>query len=74
MSGREVIAKLNTLAERFASEIEPLVGEQELRAAQAKYLGKRGDVSQLMREMGKLAPEHRREVGSCIQSGEVLDC
>ncbi len=64
MAGQQVIAKLQALADRFAKEIEPLAGEQELRQAQAKYLGKRGDVSQLMREMGKLSPEDRREVGT----------
>ena len=60
----ELIAKLSALGEEFSRAIEPLSAEQDIRDAQARFLGKKGKVSALMREMGKLAPEDRKSVGA----------
>jgi phenylalanyl-tRNA synthetase alpha chain len=37
--------------------------EQEIRAAQARYLGKKGRLSELMKKLGGLAPEERKRFG-----------
>ena len=63
MSPQELITKLEALEEAFATEIAPLSSEQEIRAAQARFLGKKGAVSELMKLMGRLAPDERRSVG-----------
>jgi phenylalanyl-tRNA synthetase alpha chain len=64
VSSQELISKLESLGAEFDSEIAPLCDEQTIRAAQARFLGKKGRVSQLMREMGALAPEERKVVGA----------
>jgi phenylalanyl-tRNA synthetase alpha chain len=63
MEASELIAKLESLEELFAAEIAPLEAEQEIRAAQARFLGKKGAVSELMKLMGRLAPDERKHVG-----------
>ena len=65
---QQIIDELDRLAAALAEEIRPLTTEQEIRAAQARYLGKKGRASELMKALGKLpaeerpAPPHHREV------------
>jgi phenylalanyl-tRNA synthetase alpha chain len=58
-----IINDLDRLAGEFAAEISSLVTEQEIRAAQARYIGKKGKVSELMKLLGRLPPEDRPPVG-----------
>ncbi|HEY4392412.1 MAG TPA: phenylalanine--tRNA ligase subunit alpha [Polyangia bacterium] len=63
MSSGELIAELDRLAGEFAGEIGALATEQEIRLAQARYLGKQGKVSGLMKALGKLPAAERPAVG-----------
>ena len=58
-----IIADLDRLSAEFAAEIDGLATEQEIRAAQARYLGKKGKASELMKTLGRLPPEDRPAVG-----------
>jgi phenylalanyl-tRNA synthetase alpha chain len=58
-----IVADLDRLAGEFAGEIGGLATEQEIRAAQARYLGKKGRVSELMKALGRLPAEDRPVVG-----------
>ena len=58
-----LIAELDRLAAAFAGEIGALATEDEIRLAQARYLGKKGKVSDLMKALGKLPPAERPAVG-----------
>lgn len=72
MSSHDPVATLEALRKEFAQAIEPLSDEQEIRDTQARYLGKKGKVSQLMKEtMRSLAPEERKSVGQAFN--EVKD-
>lgn len=66
MSATELISRLETLGEEFDSAIAPLSDEQEIRNVQARFVGKKGEVSKLMKQMGKLPPEDRRTVGAAF--------
>jgi phenylalanyl-tRNA synthetase alpha chain len=55
--------ELLSLEEAFRKETAPLKSESELRAAQARYLGKKGRVSELMKRLGGLPAEDRPKVG-----------
>jgi phenylalanyl-tRNA synthetase alpha chain len=66
MAAEELISKLNTLGNEFGEALVPLKSEQEIREIQARFLGKKGRVSALMREMGKLPPEDKRSVGAAF--------
>ena len=59
----QLIAELDRLAGEFAREIGGLATEEEIRLAQARYLGKKGKVSELMKALGKLPPAERPAVG-----------
>ena len=59
----KLIAELDRLAGEFAGEIGGLATEEEIRNAQARYLGKKGKVSDLMKALGKLPPAERPAVG-----------
>jgi len=58
-----LIGELDRLAAEFAGEIGALATEEEIRVAQARYLGKKGKVSELMKALGKLPPGERPAVG-----------
>jgi len=60
---QQIIDELDRLAAALAEEIRPLSTEQEIRAAQARYLGKKGRASELMKALGKLPAEERPAVG-----------
>jgi phenylalanyl-tRNA synthetase alpha chain len=62
-AGAQLIADLGRLAEEFEREVQPLAGEMEIRALQARYLGKKGKVSELMKALGRLSAEDRPPVG-----------
>ncbi len=66
MSANELIANLDKLGHEFLAVIQPLADEQAIRAAQAQYLGKKGKVSEVMKELGKLPPGDRPLVGAAV--------
>jgi phenylalanyl-tRNA synthetase alpha chain len=66
MSASELIAKLERLGDEFLELIQPLADEQSIRAAQAQFLGKKGKVSELMKELGKLPASDRPAVGVAV--------
>ena len=63
-----IVADLTALEKAFRDEIAPLGDEQSIRAAQARYLGKKGGVSALMKEMGRLPPEARPRLGEVVNA------
>jgi phenylalanyl-tRNA synthetase alpha chain len=64
MTTADIISSLERLGGEFAQAIEPLADEQAIRAAQAQFLGKKGKVSELMKELGKLPPGDKPVVGA----------
>ena len=62
-STQDLISQLERLGGEFAATIAPLTDEQSIRAAQAQFLGKKGQVSQVMKELGRLPPAERPLVG-----------
>jgi phenylalanyl-tRNA synthetase alpha chain len=60
----ELAAQFQTLQADFASEVAGLATEQEIRAAQARFLGKKGRVSELMKLLGRIPPAERSAVGA----------
>jgi phenylalanyl-tRNA synthetase alpha chain len=63
VSAQALIDELLRLEGAFRAEIAPLTAEQDIRAAQARYLGKKGNVSELMKQLGKLPASDRPAVG-----------
>jgi phenylalanyl-tRNA synthetase alpha chain len=68
---QEIILELDRLAAGLAAEIGPLVTEQDIRAAQARYLGKKGKASELMKALGRLPAEDRPAVGEAANRAKA---
>ncbi len=59
---------LETLEAALAAAIEAAEDERALDAARVKALGKKGAISQLMKELGKLPPEARKARGQALNA------
>jgi phenylalanyl-tRNA synthetase alpha chain len=66
MGADQLIANLEQLGNEFQEVIRPLADEQAIRAAQAQFLGKKGKVSEVMKELGRLPPADRPLVGAAV--------
>jgi phenylalanyl-tRNA synthetase alpha chain len=66
MSANELISNLERLGDEFLTMIQPLADEQAIRAAQAQFLGKKGKVTEAMKELGKLPASERPLVGAAV--------
>jgi phenylalanyl-tRNA synthetase alpha chain len=66
MQASDLIASLERLGTEFEHVIAPLVDEQAIRAAQAQFLGKKGKVTEAMKELGKLPASDRPAVGVAV--------
>jgi phenylalanyl-tRNA synthetase alpha chain len=55
------LEELNTAAVKAIADLQSL---EELEQLRVKYLGKKGQLSQILRGMGKLSPEERPAIGS----------
>ncbi|MBS4023557.1 MAG: phenylalanine--tRNA ligase subunit alpha [Dethiobacter sp.] len=56
--------KLNEISLQAGREIITAATQEELRQIQVRYLGKKGEITTILRGMGQLAPEQRPLVGS----------
>jgi phenylalanyl-tRNA synthetase alpha chain len=63
-SASELIARFEALQGEFAREIAGLTTEQDIRAAQARFLGKKGQLSEVMKLLGRVPPADRGAVGA----------
>ena len=66
----EMIANLERLGDEFLTVIRPLADEQSIRAAQAQFLGKKGKVSELMKELGRLPAADKPLVGAAVNKAK----
>ena len=70
---RALIASLDRLAGGVRGRDRRARDEQAIRAAQAQFLGKKGKVSELMKELGKLPPADRPAVGAAANKVKQSD-
>jgi phenylalanyl-tRNA synthetase alpha chain len=62
----DLIDQLERLRGELLARLEPLADEQAIRAAQAQFLGKKGQVSALMKALGRLPAAERPLVGEAV--------
>jgi len=55
--------KLKEIQEKAEKEIKSLEDSEKLKEIQVKYLGKKGEITGVLRSMGKLSPEERPVIG-----------
>lgn len=66
----DIISKANSLAESAIAEIGNATDLKQLDAVRVKFLGKKGDISLLMKELKNVPPENRRDVGQAINTAK----
>jgi len=64
----EIEAGLRALGERFREVFARADNEQELRNAKAEVLGKNGDLTRLLKLMGKVPAEQKKSIGEQVNA------
>ncbi len=60
---KEILAHLDELKATFDKALEELAEAADLEALRVRYLGKKGEITQVMKHMGKLSKEERPVLG-----------
>src|SRR5690606_15017891 len=63
-----ILSGLTDLRGRFAARLDESLDEPSLRAARAEFLGKKGELTALLRGMGKVPADSRKEVGEKVNT------
>ncbi len=58
--------RLKEIEDRFKEELSEVSSLKELKDLKVRYLGKKGSISQLARQLGKIPPEDRPAMGEAI--------
>lgn len=61
-----MLQKIESLRQEFSSESKNVTSTSDLEALKVKYLGKKGPLQQLMKELKEVSPEDRPEYGKVI--------
>lgn len=64
------MSDIEHIVERAEAEFAGIDDAAALEQAKARYLGKSGSVTELLKGLGKLAPEERKSVGAAINSAK----
>jgi phenylalanyl-tRNA synthetase alpha chain len=68
----DLIAELRRLSEEFLAEIAGLHAEQDIRLAQARYLGRKGRLTEVMKALGRIPAEERPKVGEAANQTRAV--
>jgi phenylalanyl-tRNA synthetase alpha chain len=60
--------QLDAIAQSYPQRFEQASTEQQLRDANARLLGKKGELTALLKQLGALSPEQRKEAGAKINA------
>ncbi len=65
-AAEEIRQGLAQFDKRFREEFEQAPSEQDLRASRAQLLGKKGELTRLLRMMGKVPGSERKQLGEAV--------
>ena len=72
LSPHPIETALKTLAAKAENSIAQTTNLEDLEQLRVNYLGKKGELSQILREMGKLTPEERPRLGAIANEVKEL--
>ena len=55
--------KLKKILEEAKAQVESALSEKDTEDIRVKFLGKKGEITEILRSMGKLSPEEKKELG-----------
>jgi len=64
----EIESGLSALGERYRDEFARATSEQQLRDARAAVLGKKGELTNVLKLMGKVSPDQRKHFGERVNT------
>ena len=64
--------KLKELQDLAMKQIETAIKSNELEEIRVKFLGKKGELTTILRSMGGLSPEERPLVGKLVNEAKAL--
>jgi phenylalanyl-tRNA synthetase alpha chain len=67
-----VIQRIESLSQQFESEVAAFHDEEAIRAAKARFLGKKGAASDLMALISKVPPSDRKRVGESFNRLKLM--
>jgi phenylalanyl-tRNA synthetase alpha chain len=70
MEPNEIINKLDELGNRFEAQLKALADEQSIRALQASFTGKKGEVTALQKLIKQVPAEARKDVGKAFNKAK----
>ena len=59
---------LNTILDEIKASLRDMQQNEALQELKVKYLGKKGEITQMMKQMGSLSPEERPAFGQKINA------
>jgi phenylalanyl-tRNA synthetase alpha chain len=63
-----MLAQVNKLREYYISRIDSAESSDELQLLKVSSLGKKGEVTALLKTLGSMIPDERKAVGECVNS------
>src|SRR5689334_12171703 len=72
-TAQSIDRSLSELRESFSARFRAAATEQALRDEKAKVLGKKGDLTAILSQLGKAPPDQRKKIGERVNAlkGEV---
>ena len=68
----EILASLDALAKSYAPRFEAATTEQALRDENAKILGKKGELTAILKQMGQVPGDARKAIGERVNGLKTL--
>lgn len=63
-----MISKLSDLGKKFDTQLQEVSETSELESIRVAFLGKKGSLTALLKEMGKLTPEEKKTIGGKVNT------
>ena len=64
--------RLAELKKKAAGDIDEAADEKEISDIRVRYLGKKGHITSILKELGKLSPEERKEKTNSREDPKLL--
>ena len=65
--------KLKTILEESKKQLERATSLKEAEETRIKVLGKKGALTEILRSMGGLSPEERKELGQDVYKRQIIN-
>ena len=65
-----MLERIQKVLQEALEKIKTISNETELRETEIKYLGRKGEITSLLKSIGKVAPEERKNIGKAVNEAK----